>query len=50
MEYEQQQRIGLAKDQDEFDSRTQHYEGLIKAHWSLFVNITAKYECKLNVQ
>lgn len=46
MGYEKQRRIGLAKDQDEFDSTTQHYGGLIKTHWFPFVNITAKYECK----
>lgn len=46
MDYEKQQRIELAKDEDEFDSRTQHCEGLIKTHWPLFVNIKAKYKSK----
>ena len=39
MDYEKQQRIELGKDKDEFDSSTQHGEGLIKTLWSFFVNI-----------
>lgn len=46
MDYEKQQRIELAKDEDELDSRTQHREGLIKTHRPLFVNVKAKYKSK----
>ena len=46
MDYEKQQRIELGKDKDEFDSSTQHGEGLIKTLWSFFVNIKKNVKVK----
>lgn len=32
----------LAKNENEFESRTKHDENIIKTHWSQYVNKTAK--------